>query len=81
MPTCLRTYKQRDKVSTEGEIDKGVRRQSLGALSRNNIRMDLRGRVGRCGLDSSGSGYGSAAGPCEYSKESWSFIKGGEFLD
>jgi hypothetical protein len=35
-----------------------------------NIRMDLREvRVGRSGLDSSGSGYGPGAGCCEHGNE------------
>jgi len=37
--------------------------------------------VGRCGLDSSGSGYGPVAGCCEYGNEPPGSIKGGEFLD
>jgi hypothetical protein len=34
--------------------------------------------VGRCGLDASGSGYGSVAGPCEHGNETSSSIKCGE---
>jgi hypothetical protein len=37
--------------------------------------------VGRCGLDSSGSGYGPVADSCKRSNESLSSIKGGVFLD
>jgi hypothetical protein len=37
--------------------------------------------MGRCGLDSSGSGHGPVAGSCEHGNEpSGSIIKGGEFL-
>jgi hypothetical protein len=32
-------------------------------------------------LDASGSGQGPVAGSCEHGNESWSSIKGGEFLD
>jgi len=38
-------------------------------------------RVGRCGLGPSGSGYGPAAGPCEYGNECSGSIKGEKFLD
>jgi hypothetical protein len=38
-------------------------------------------RVGRCGLDSSVSGYGPVAGSCEYSNEPSNSIKGGKFLE
>jgi hypothetical protein len=37
--------------------------------------------VGRCGLDSSGSGCGPVAGSCEHGNETLRSIKGGEFLD
>jgi hypothetical protein len=37
--------------------------------------------VGSGGLDSSGSGQGPVAGPCENGNESSGSIKGGEFLD
>jgi hypothetical protein len=37
--------------------------------------------VGRCGLDSSDSGYGPAAGSCEHGNEPSGSIKGREFLD
>jgi hypothetical protein len=37
--------------------------------------------VGRCGVDSSGSGQGPVAGCCEDSKEPSGSRKGGEFLD
>jgi hypothetical protein len=47
-----------------------------------DIRMDLFGSmVGRCGLDSSGSGQVPVAGSCEHCNESSDSIKGGEFLD
>jgi hypothetical protein len=47
-----------------------------------NIRMDLREiRWGRCGLDSSGSGYGPVAGSCEHSNELTGSIKDGKFRD
>jgi hypothetical protein len=35
--------------------------------------------MGRCGLDTSGSGYGPVAGSCEHGNEPLRFIK--EFLD
>jgi len=38
--------------------------------------MDLRERVGRCGLDSSGSGQEPAAESCENGKEPSGSIKG-----
>jgi hypothetical protein len=37
--------------------------------------------VGRCGLDSSGSGQGPMAGCCEHDNEPLGSVKGGEFLD
>jgi hypothetical protein len=37
--------------------------------------------VGRCGLDSSGSGCGPVASPCEQGTEPSGSIKGGEFLE
>jgi len=41
-----------------------------------DIRMDLRGnRVGGCGLDATGSGYGPLAGPCEHDNETSGSIK------
>jgi hypothetical protein len=36
--------------------------------------------VGRCGLDSSGSGQGPVAGCCENGNEPLDSIKSGEFL-
>jgi len=38
-------------------------------------------RVGRCGLDSSGSGWGTLVGSCEHGNESLGSIKGREFPD
>jgi hypothetical protein len=35
----------------------------------------------RCGLESSGSGYGSVAGSCARGNEPSGSTKGGEFLD
>jgi hypothetical protein len=37
--------------------------------------------VGRCGLDSSGSGWGPVAGSCEEGNEPSGSIEGGEFLE
>jgi len=37
--------------------------------------------LGRCGLDSSGSGYGPVAGSCEHDNQPSGSIKGREFLD
>jgi hypothetical protein len=37
--------------------------------------------VGRCGLDSSGSGQGPVVGSCEHGNYPSGSIKGGEFLD
>jgi hypothetical protein len=37
--------------------------------------------VGICGLDSSGSGYGSVAGRCEHGNGPSVSMKGEEFLD
>jgi hypothetical protein len=46
------------------------------------IRMDLWGnRVGRCELDSSGSGQGPVAGCCEHGNELPGSIKCEEYLD
>jgi hypothetical protein len=36
--------------------------------------------VGRCGLKSSGSGWGPVAGSCEHDNEPSGSIKGGDFL-
>jgi hypothetical protein len=46
-----------------------------------NIRMGLKEIGWRCGLDSTGAGYGPVAGSCEYGNEPSGSIKGGEFLD
>jgi hypothetical protein len=46
-----------------------------------NIRIDLRERVGRCGLDASGSVQVSVAGSCEHGNEPSDSVKGGEFSD
>jgi hypothetical protein len=47
-----------------------------------NIRMDLNGnRVGMCGLDSSGLGWGSVAGCYENNNETLDLMKGGQFID
>jgi hypothetical protein len=40
----------------------------------------IRSRVGRCGLDSSGSGLGPVAGSCELGNELSGSIKGRKFL-
>jgi hypothetical protein len=45
-----------------------------------NIKMGLK-NVCECGLDSSGSVWGSAACCCEHDNETSGSIKGGEFLD
>jgi hypothetical protein len=37
--------------------------------------------VGSCGLDSSGSGYGPVAGPCEHGNEPSGSIKREELLE
>jgi hypothetical protein len=36
--------------------------------------------VGKCGVDSSGTGQGPIAGCCEHGNEPSDSIKGGEFL-
>jgi hypothetical protein len=46
-----------------------------------DIRMDQRERVRRCGLDSSGSGQGPVAGCCEHGNKPSGSITGGEFID
>jgi hypothetical protein len=47
-----------------------------------NIRMDLkRYRVGRCGLDASGSGYRPVAKSYENGNETLDPIKAGKFID
>jgi hypothetical protein len=46
-----------------------------------NIKTDFKtNRVQRCGLDSSGSGYGPVAGSCEHGNEHSGSTKGGYFL-
>jgi hypothetical protein len=46
------------------------------------IRKDLRGsRVGSCGLDACGSGYGPVAGSCEHGNDISGSLRGGEFLE
>jgi hypothetical protein len=42
--------------------------------------MKLREIMGRCEMDSSGSGQGPVAGLCEHSNEPLGSIKGKEFL-
>jgi hypothetical protein len=37
--------------------------------------------MGRCGLNSSGLGYGPVAGSCGHSNEPLGSIKGGEFIN
>jgi len=53
----------------ESKIDTVLYYRSLERPRRrweDNIKMDLKSnRVGRCGLDSSGPGYGPVAGFCE----------------
>jgi hypothetical protein len=39
------------------------------------LKCILRNRMGTCGLDSSGSGYGALAGSCVYGNESQESIK------
>jgi len=46
-----------------------------------NIRMEVTKMVGRCGMDSAGSGQGSASGICEHGNEPSGSIKGGECRD
>jgi hypothetical protein len=49
---------------------------------RTDIKMALSEvAVGRCGLDSSGTGQGPVAVSCEHGNETSGSIKGGEFLD
>jgi hypothetical protein len=40
----------------------------------------LKGKVGTCGLDSSGSGWVPVESPCDLDNESSDSIKDGEFL-
>jgi len=52
------------------------------AATHHNIRMDLREtRVGSCGLDVSGSGYGPVVGSCDHSNGLLDSMKGHEFID
>jgi hypothetical protein len=37
--------------------------------------------VGRCGLDSSGSGYGPVTDSCEHGNEPLGSVKRGKFVD
>jgi hypothetical protein len=41
----------------------------------------LGNRVGRCEMDSFGSGWGSVTASCEHGNETLGSIKGGQFLD
>jgi len=43
--------------------------------------MDLKNKVGKCELDSTGAGHGPMVGSDEHSNEISGSIKGGEFLD
>jgi hypothetical protein len=46
-----------------------------------NIEMELkRNKMARCGLDSSGSGYGPVTSSCEYYNEPLRSLKGGELI-
>ena len=45
-----------------------------------NIKWILKKQDGRCGLDSSGSGYRQVVGFCENGKKPVGSIKGGNFL-
>jgi hypothetical protein len=46
-----------------------------------NIRMNLReNRMGSCGLDFSGLGWGPVVGFCEHSNDPSGSIKGAQFL-
>jgi hypothetical protein len=56
--------------------------RKLGRRYEDNIKKNLRGnRVEKSGLDTSDSGYGPVADPCEHGSEPLSFMKDGEFLD
>jgi hypothetical protein len=55
--------------------------EDLGVDGKIILECILGNRVGRCGLDSSGSGQEPVAGSCKYSNEPLSYIKGREFLD
>jgi hypothetical protein len=46
-----------------------------------NIEWILGYSVGRCGVDSSDSGWGSVTGPCERGTEPLDSVRGGEFLE
>jgi hypothetical protein len=55
--------------------------EDLGVMGRSYQNGSSGNRVGRCGLDSSGSGQGPLMGYCEHGSEPSGYIKGGEFLD
>jgi hypothetical protein len=54
-------------------------RYSLEDLGVDGKNGHYRNMMRRCGLDSSGSGYGPVAGPCEHGNEPSGYIKSVEF--
>jgi hypothetical protein len=64
-------------------VGKSEGKRPLGRPRRRweDITMNLREIGWRCEMNSSGSGQGPGANPCEYGNESSGPIKGGEILD
>jgi hypothetical protein len=46
-----------------------------------NIKLDLKNRMGRCGMDSFASGYEEVVGSCEHGDERPGSVKLGKILD
>jgi hypothetical protein len=56
--------------------------KDLGVAWENNIRMALkRNKMGRCRVDSSGSGWGSLTSYCQHDNETLGSAKDEEYLD
>jgi hypothetical protein len=54
----------------------GVDNPNLGADVRKILNWVLKNKVGGCGLDLSGSGWGPLVGPGENGNKTWGSIKG-----
>jgi hypothetical protein len=63
-----------------GKLENRRPRERLGLVWEDNIEIDATDWVGTCGLDSSGSGQGPVAGPCQVGYELSDSTKGCELL-